>query len=192
MKIVLSLLLFVGLIVKVEASQIQKPEEIIQKIFTLAAQTDLAQNQALKVELDNYVDFKEMSLNILGSEANKRSKEDLAWFEKTIKEIITKSVYPEAPSFLKGVKISYRTSIIDDAKATVPSVVSKKGDKTDVAYKLKLNGNNEWKVVDVAIDEESWVKTINQNIKKTMNEKGWSGIKTLLTNKVTALNKPKA
>lgn len=191
MKIILSFLLLVTLIVKAEAVEIQKPEEVIQKIFTLAASDNLHKNQTVKTELDNYVDFKEMSQNILGSEVNKRSKEDLLWFEKTIKEIITKSVYPEAPAFLKGVKISYRTSIIDNDKATVPSVVAKKGERTDVGYKLKLNSKNEWKVVDVAIDDESWVKTINQNLQKTMSEKGWNGIKTLLNNKLVALNSKK-
>lgn len=191
MKFILSLLLLVTLIVKTESIASESPQDVIAKTFELAKQTNILSNAKLKEEIDSQVDFKKMSLAILGPQASKLESAEIQWFEKTIKEIITKTVYPEAPDFLKGVKITYRTTILDNEKATVPSVVSKRGERTDVGYKLEKNNSNQWKIVDVAIDDESWVKTINQNVSKTLNEKGWAGIKDLLNKKVKALNAPK-
>jgi hypothetical protein len=42
-------------------------------------------------------------------------------------------------------------------------------------------------VVDVAIDEESWVKTINEKVQKTLKEKGWPGLKDLLNKRLNEL-----
>ena len=79
-------------------------------------------------------------------------------------------------------------TLIDENKATVPSTVSKRGEKTDVSYSLIKVGSS-WKIIDLSIDEESWVKTINEKMSKTLKEKGWSGVKELLNNRVKALNK---
>ncbi len=187
MKIIFSFLLFVPLFVKAQTQVPSTPEALIQNIFAIAQKENPLKNSALKQELDSQFDFKQMSLSILGEEAKKRSTSDLKWFEESIKEVITKTVYPKAPEFLKGVKITYKSTLIDDQKATVPSTVNKRGEKTDVSYTLTKNGNS-WKVVDVSIDEESWVKTINEKLQKTLKEKGWAGVKDLITKRIKNLN----
>lgn len=186
MKFILTLLLLVPLFVKAQ----EAPEVLIQKIFTLAQKENPLKNPKTKAELDAHFDFHQMSLNILGDEAKKRSDSDIKWFENSIKEIITKTVYPKAPEFLQDVKITYRPTLIDGNKATVPSTVSKKGEKTDVHYTLLKNAET-WKVVDVSIDEESWVRTINEKMKKSFKEKGWAGVKDLINKRLKELNNPK-
>lgn len=185
MKIILAFLLLLPVLVKAET---KAPEALIQNIFSLAQKENPLNNPQTKTELDSNFDFHQMSLNILGVEAKKRSAADLKWFGDSIKEIITKTVYPKAPDFLKGVKITYKNTLIDENKATVPSTVAKKGEKTDVNYTLIKSGDT-WKVIDISIDDESWVKTINDKMTKTLKEKGWAGVKEMINNKVKALNK---
>lgn len=187
MKFILAFLLLLPVFVKAESTL---PEVLIKDIFALAQKENPLKNPTTKEALDSHFDFKQMSLNILGTEAKSRSAADLKWFEDSIKEIITKTVYPKAPEFLQGVKITYKTTLIDENKATVPSVVAKKGEKTDVSYTLTKSGAT-WKVVDVSIDDESWVKTINDKMKKTLKEKGWAGVKDMLNKRVMALNSKK-
>jgi ABC-type transporter MlaC component len=188
MKLIIAFYLLLPVFVKAQNNNEMTPENLIQKIFVLAQVENSINNPVAKNELDAQFDFHQMSLSILGEEVKKRSPDELKWFEVSIKEIITKTVYPKAPNFLKGVKITYKNTLIDENKATVPSVVSKKGEKTDVSYSLVKFGNS-WKVVDVSIDDESWVKTINDKMKKTLKEKGWPGVKTLLNKKIKELNK---
>ena len=187
MKLIFTLLLLLPVFVKAQSNDVA-PEVLIKNIFTLAQKENPLNNSKLKNELDSYFDYKQMSLNILGSEAKQRSAADIMWFEKSIQEIITKTVYPKAPEFLRGVKITYGNTLIDGNKANVPSVVAKKGEKTDVSYLLSKNTSG-WKVIDVSIDEESWVKTINVRMNKSLKEKGWNGVKELLNNRIKVLNK---
>ena len=188
MKFIVTLLLLLPLFVKAQSTFELTPEAMIQNVFVLAQKANPLTNTQIKDELDSNFDFRLMSLNILGAEASKRSTTDLKWFEKAIKEIISKTVYPKAPEFLRGVKITYRNTLLDENKAVVPSTVSKRGEKTDVRYSLVKQGSS-WKIIDLSIDEESWVKTINEKMSKTLKEKGWNGVKEMLDNRVKALNK---
>jgi ABC-type transporter MlaC component len=186
MKFILAFLLLLPVFARAQNTGSTTPEVQIQNIFTLAQKENPLKNLKTKALLDSQFDFHQMSLTILGEEVKKRNAADLKWFEDSIKEIITKTVYPKAPDFLQGVKITYKTTLIDGDKATVPSVVSKKGEKTDVSYTLTKTSDS-WKVVDVSIDGDSWVKTINDKMSKTLKEKGWPGVKDMLNKRVAAL-----
>jgi len=166
------------------------PEDLIKDIFQKTGKENLLLNTKLKSEVEAHIDFQEMSKSILAGEYSKHNTSDLKWFEQTLKEIITRSVYPSAPKFLENVKITYKKTKETQSDAKVSSSVSKKGESTDVDYLLKKI-NNEWKVIDVAIDEESWVKTINEKIQKTIKEKGWAGLKDLLNKRLTELKSNK-
>lgn len=166
------------------------PEDLIKDIFSKVGKENLLLNNKTKEEVELSVDFGEMTKVILGQESSKRSPIELKWFETTIKEIITRSVYPSAPKFLENVKITYKKTRLNSDDAKVFSSVSKKGESTDVDYLLKKIGTN-WKVVDVSIDDESWVKTINEKVQKTLKEKGWSGLKTLLNKRLNVLKSNK-
>lgn len=164
------------------------PEELVKNIFSVAQKENPLKNQATKKLLDSHFDFRQMSMTILGEESKKRTQVELNWFEESIREIITLTVYPKAPEFLKNVKITYRTPLIEGQKATIPSTITKKGESTDVSYTLLKKGSD-WKVVDVSIDDESWAQTINEKMLKSLKEKGWSGVKELLSNKLKDLKK---
>jgi ABC-type transporter MlaC component len=166
------------------------PEDLIKDIITRAGKENLLINQNSKAVVDSYVDFSEMSKKILASEVKKRSKEELMWFESTIKEIITRTVYPEAPKFLENVEFSFNKTEINNQNAKITSIVKKKGDSVQIDYEFKKI-RNEWKIVDVSIDDESWVKTINEKIKKTITEKGWKTLTEKLNKRLNELKKPK-
>lgn len=162
------------------------PEDLIKDIFGKVGKENLMLNVKMKEEVEMNVDFQEMSKAILGGESLKHSAPELKWFESTIKEIIARTVYPGAPKFLENVKITYKKTKESSEDAKVFSSVSKKGEATDVDYLLKKIGNN-WKVVDVSIDDESWVKTINEKVQKTLKEKGWKGLQDLLNKRLNEL-----
>ena len=166
------------------------PEELIKDIFSKTGKENLLLNTKVKEEVEAHIDFQEMSKSVLADEYTKRSPSDIKWFVSTLKEIITRSVYPSAPKFLENVKITYKKTKATEKDAKVSSSVSKKGESTDVDYVLK-KVDNEWRIVDVSIDEESWVKTINEKVQKTIKEKGWAGLKDLLNKRLTELKSNK-
>lgn len=166
------------------------PEEIIKDIFTRAGKENLLNSAKSKEVVESHIDFGEMTKTILKEEATKRSADDVKWFEVTIKEIITRSVYPNAPKFLENVKVTYKKTQNVGELVKVPSSVNKKGEATSVDYMMKKVGSD-WKVVDVAIDDESWVKTINEKVQKTLKEKGWNGLKDLLNKRLKELKSGK-
>ena len=182
--------LFLALFIINSAFAAVTPEDLIKDIFIKVGKENLLLNLKTKEEVELHVDFNEMSKVILGKEVGKQSAAELKWFETTIKEIITRSVYPSAPKFLENVKITYKKTKLNTDDAKVFSSVSKKGEATDVDYLLKKIGT-EWKVIDVSIDEESWVKTINEKVQKTLKEKGWSGLNDLLNKRLTELKSNK-
>lgn len=167
-----------------------EPEEVIKDIFAKAGKENLLNNPKIKAEVEGHIDFGEMTKTILKDELSKRSAADLKWFETTIKDIITRSVYPSAPKFLDGVKISYKKNQNMGENVKVQSSINKKGEITSVDYLMKkINGD--WRVVDVAIDDESWVSTINEKVGKTLKEKGWNGLKDLLNKRLKELKSGK-
>ena len=120
MKFILTFVLLLILSVKVEAQEnAEVPESLIKNIFTLAQKENALKNPKSKSEIDTHFDWRQMSLNILGSESKKRSATELKWFEESIKEIITKTVYPKAPEFLQNVKITYKKTLIDEKHVRV-------------------------------------------------------------------------
>jgi hypothetical protein len=66
------------------------------------------------------------------------------------------------------------------------SLWTKKGGQDE-----KVDTHGEWRVVDVAIDDESWVSTINEKVSKTLKEKGWNGLKDLLNKRLKELKSGK-
>lgn len=162
------------------------PKAVVEEIFSKAAKQGVAKNPALQTEINRNIDFGRMARQALGKEAEKRSAAELEWFDRTLKEIITRTVYPEAPRFLNAVKISYRDVKVEDGRAKVASVVRQKGETTEVDYKLQQTGEG-WRVVDVAIDGESWVDTISEQVRKTLEKRDWAGLKERLNKRLASL-----
>lgn len=177
-------------ILAISFANAREPEEIIKDIFAKAGKENLLNSAKAKEEVESYIDFAEMTKTILKDEISKHPASDVKWFENTIKEIITRSVYPSAPKFLDGVKISFKKNQNLGENVKVQSSINKKGEVTSVDYVMKkINGD--WRVVDVSIDDESWVATINEKVQKTLKDKGWNGLKDLLTKRLNELKSGK-
>ncbi len=162
------------------------PQKVIETIFATAQKGNPLQSIDSVKLLDNLFNYNQLALNILGATAKQIKVDDVEWFKKTIREILIKTIYPKANDFLKNVKITYRKSFVDGAKAKVSSQIQSKGETTDVVYLLEKDSEN-WRVVDVSIDDESWVKTINEKMLKSYKEKGWIGVKDLLNKRLKEL-----
>lgn len=167
------------------------PQKVIETIFATAQKGNPLENKESIALLDELFNYNQLAQNILGKGIPNLKAQDVAWFQKTIREIITKTVYPKSTDFLKNVKITYRKTQQDGNKAKVASVVQSKGEETDVVYILEKTNEERWRVVDVSIDDESWVKTINEKMMKSYKEKGWKGVKDLLNKRLSELQKTK-
>tara|TARA_Y100001954_G_scaffold69434_1_gene75993 strand:+ start:34292 stop:34936 length:645 start_codon:yes stop_codon:yes gene_type:complete len=176
------------LVSKGQASLSVEPEEIVKKIFQLAKDKELKSSKKQQLKIEEMFNFKVMSNDILGKNSLKQSPKEVDWFHQTIKGIITKTIYPKAPNFLNEVKIEYKNIEKNNYRATVYSIVKSKGEETEVDYNLKLINNN-WKVVNVIIDDESWVENISEKVETVIKKKKWKGLKKLLTKKLKELKK---
>ena len=176
------------LVSKGQASLSVEPEEIVKKIFQLAKDKELKSSKKQQLKIEEMFNFRVMSKDILGKTSLKQSPKEVDWFHQTIKGIITKTIYPKAPNFLNEVKIEYKNIEKNNYRATVYSIVKSKGEETEVNYNLKLINNN-WKVVNVIIDDESWVENISEKVETVIKKKKWKGLKKLLTKKLKELKK---
>ena len=178
--------IFAALVLALPAAAASDPKAVVETIFSGAAKQSVAKNTQLQEEINRNIDFSQMARQALGQAAASRSPAELAWFDTTLKEIITRTVYPEAPRFLNAVKISYRDVKLDGGKAKVASVVRQKGESTDVDYSLRETPEG-WRVVDVAIDGESWGETISEQVRKTLEKRSWAGLKEKLSKRLASL-----
>ena len=186
--IFLKIILIFLLISKVQASLSVEPEEIVKKIFELAKDKTLKNSKKKQVKIEDMFNFKVMSKDILGKQYLERGKKEFDWFHQTIKGIITKTIYPKAPKFLNEVEIEYKDIEKNNSGATVYAIVKSKGEETEVNYALKFI-NNKWTVVNVIIDDESWVENISEKVDTVLKKKKWKGLRKLLTKKLKELTK---
>ena len=162
------------------------PQNIVELIFSKAGKTLVTSDKKLQNEINEQIDFSEMAKDVLGKEFKNRSALERSWFQETLKEIITRTVYPEAPKFLKRVKIQYKKVKEYGKRATVNSIVLRRGEETEVDYALRRIGER-WKVVDVAIDGESWVDNISEQVHRTIRKRKWAGLKSRLGRRLASL-----
>jgi ABC-type transporter MlaC component len=167
-----------------------EPKAVVQEIFQKASAPEVAAEAAKQAEVNALVDFDALARAALGKQ--KPSAQDFAWFRDTLKEIIGRTVYPKAPEFLQGVKITYNSDETKGAKATVKSTVQNKADLTDVDYQLADEGAKGWKVVDVSISGQSWVESIRDEVGKVIKKSGWKGLKGKMNKRLGELKSGKS
>ncbi len=168
------------------------PQKIVEDIFAKAAQEAVSNDKALQASISQKVDFVAMASAVLGGEKKKITAQEFDWFRSTLQEIITRTVYPNAPGFLTGVKISYKDMEEKTGAALVKSSVQNKADITEVNYKLAKDSSGEWKVVDVSLDGESWVESIKDQVAETLKKKKWAGLKKQLNDRLQKLKEGKS
>jgi|GEM_PF-3013589 len=161
-----------------------EPKEVVQDIFARAGVPESATDAAKQGEISAHVDFDQLAKSALGSEFKKAAPGDYQWFRDTLKEIITRTVYPKAPDFLKDVKIVYNEVDTKGDKSRVKSTVQNKADLTDVDYQLGKNKAGEWKVVDVSIAGQSWVESIRDQVSQVIKKKKWKGLREAMNRRL--------
>ena len=167
------------------------PQEVVESIFKRASDIQVKNDSKLQNEINTSVDFERMGRMALGKEINKIPKAEIVWFTDTLKEIITRTVYPSAPDFLKGVKIKYGNVAQKKNTASVKSTVENKSDFTDVDYLLELQKDGAWRVVDVSLDGESWVDSIRDQVIASLKKEKWAGLKKKLSTRLAELKSEK-
>ena len=161
------------------------PKDVVEKIFLKASTQEIASDRVKQKEVDDFVNFAELGKASLGN--TKVSAKDLEWFQHTLKEIITRTVYPKAPDFLKDVSITYQKVEETGTTAVVKSTVQNKADLTDVDYKLKKTADGKWAVVDVSISGQSWVESIQDQVKDIVKKKKWKGLQESMNKRLNNL-----
>ncbi len=169
-----------------------EPKSVVQEIFTRASAAEVATDAKKQAEVNAFVDFDALAKAALGKEFKKVSGAEFQWFRDTLQGIITRTVYPKAPEFLSGVKITYNSVDAKGEKAKVKSTVQNKADLTDVDYELAAQKGGDWRVVDVAIAGQSWVESIRDQVSSVIKKKGWKGLKDAMNRKLNELKSGKA
>lgn len=182
-KILVLMFAFAGFANSAAASA--EPKEVVQDIFARAGVPEAATDLAKQNEISAHVDFDQLAKSALGKEFKKASAADYKWFRDTLKEIITRTVYPKAPDFLKDVKIVYNEVDTKGDKSKVKSTVQNKADLTDVDYQLGKNKGGEWKVIDVSISGQSWVESIQEQVIDAIKKKKWKGLKDAMSRRLS-------
>jgi len=167
------------------------PKAVVEEIFKKASNAAVKTDADVQSEINKSVDFARMGRLVLGKEISKIPSAEVSWFTATLKEIITRTVYPNAPEFLTGVKIEYGSVSVKGKRAVVKSTVENKSDFTDVDYTLEMQADGSWRVVDVSLDGESWVDSIRDQVLETLKKDKWAGLKRKLSDRLAELNKEK-
>lgn len=169
------------------AAMVSGPQAVVQEIFAKTSVDLISTNLQKQEEVNAFVDFSTLAESALGKEKKKILPKEVQWFKDALKEIITRSVYPKAPSFLKDVKINYQSVEEVGSTAIVKSVVQNKADLTEVNYKLAKIDSGGWKVVDVSISGLSWVESISSQVKEVVQKKKWKGLKDAMNKRLATL-----
>ena len=165
---------------------IEDPRNVVENIFQRASVPDIAKDLKKQGEVNSFVDFDALAKAALGQEFKKASSSDFQWFRDTLQEIISRTVYPKAPDFLSGVKITYNSVDTKGDSAKVKSTVQNKADLTDVEYVLSSSRGG-WKVVDVSISGQSWVDSIRDEVGKILRKSKWKGLKEKMNRRLSDL-----
>ncbi len=174
------------LCITISSAMAADPKAIVEIIFDKAKNEIIITDTKAQADINKLVNFNEMAKNALGNKYSTLSKEQIDWFSKTLKEIITKTVYPEAPKFLKEVKITYEGVKIAGGRANIDSVVKKRGEETEVSYHL-FQFVNGWQVVDISLDGDSWIDSIKEQVLNALQKHGWVGLKEKLSKRLSDL-----
>lgn len=167
-----------------------KPKAVIEEIFSKVKEEKISESKIMQAEVNRLIDFDEMAAKVLSGKELKVSQKQRQWFNSTLKSIITKTVYPASPDFLKGVKIQYTDESTKKDRASITSEVLKKGEITEVRYDLRLIKGH-WLVVDIAIDDESWVESIREEVQNILLTKNWAELEKRMNQRLKELNESK-
>lgn len=185
------LLIWIALLPTSVFADTSGPQNVVEDIFSKTSKNEIVSDVSKQNEVKAFVDFNTLAKSSLGKEFVKTPKKEFEWFRDTLSEIITRTVFPKAPEFLQGVRITYQSVEEKNGKALVKSTVQNKADLTDVEYKLEKSKDGLWKVVDVSISGISWVQSIQEQVSSVLKKKKWAGLKEALNKRLNDIKASK-
>lgn len=172
------------------ASTVSDPKAVVVDVFAKSKKTSITTNVSEQKAVSHHFNFEKMASSILSEKGKQISETEKKWFVQTIEEIISQTVYPKAPDFFSGVKISYEEVVFESDKkmASLNSVISKKGEETEVKYRFQ-RANTDWKIIDISVDDESWVEVIRDEVDSIWKKEKWAGVKKRLVQRLDKIKK---
>jgi phospholipid transport system substrate-binding protein len=131
-------------------------------------------NEMAEKIIEEMIDFDEMARNALGKNASKFTLLQRGRFFKLFKELLKKSSIKKISSY-QADRIDFLREEEKDGKALVFTAVYKGKEKTDVVYVMKKKGED-WKAVDIIINETSITKNFNSQYTSIINKEGVEGL----------------
>jgi ABC-type transporter MlaC component len=185
-KTIFTILILLTFAANTFAAEKLKPLPIIQDIFTKASSREFKKSKTLQKMVSHYFDYDKMGVTILAQFASKQSSSDISWFKNTIKGIITRTVYPEAREFLSKVKITHQLEEETKDSVQVLTLIKKRGEETEILSDF-VKESSKWRIINISIDDESWVENIQEQVHKTIKEKGWIELRKSLSKRLNEL-----
>lgn len=126
-------------------------------------------------QIESYVDFKKLTEDALGDRGKQATAAQRKEIESLLRQIITRTVYPEAPKFFRDVTIEFTSDDKSDSRAHVTSLVTK-GDKRNTVEYWLADENGTYRVVDLAIEGERWVENVHDQFDDIIRKSGVPGL----------------
>ncbi len=127
-------------------------------------------NEMAEKIIEEMIDFDEMAKNVLGKNSSKFTSLQRGRFFKLFKELLKRSSIKKISSYHAD-RIDFLREEEKNGKAFVYTAVYKGKEKMDVVYVMKKK-EEEWKVVDIIIDQTSITKNFNSQYTNIINKEG--------------------
>jgi phospholipid transport system substrate-binding protein len=149
------------------------PQAVVETIITNARNLNQKSDfQDRTRTIESLVDFQTICDRALAKNLKTLSAEHKTEISSLLKTILTKTVYPAAPQFFKDVSVQFKPAEdTASGKARIKSLVSKGKSRSSVEYWLESSSSG-YRVVDLAIDGESWVKNVGGQFDQILSSKG--------------------
>lgn len=149
-------------------------ETIKEKNALLEEAAKINSDEMAKKIIEEMIDFDEMARNALGKNASKFTALQKKRFFRSFKELLKKSSIKKISSYQVD-RIDFLKEEEKENTALVYTTVYKGKEKTNVVYVMKKRDEN-WKVVDIIINDTSITKNFNSQYTNIINKEGVEGL----------------
>lgn len=150
------------------------PKEIINTISEKSQLTmDKQKGDESRKSIREFIDFDVLARDSLGKQWQKISAKDKSEFKNTLQEIIERTVFPKSPEFFKNTKIEVKEEKLETSKGYLKANVEQKEKSATVELWLQKAKADEWKIVDLAIEEERWVNNLKDQFEEVIKQKSF-------------------
>lgn len=167
-------------------TELATPQLVVQKIIEQAKLLNGSHKSQSIATIESLVDFETLADEALADHRSELAANDAIQIKDLLKKIITRSVYPKAPQFFNKVKVEFTNQEKDNDRVKVHSEVTKENRKVAVEYWVKSEGSK-LRVVDLAIEGESWVASVRNQFDNILKKDGASGLIAKMQKKLSQI-----